>query len=160
MNKHWDNVVKVFETLSYMVKEVDPDGFDVWFTGPSKPMKNCKNTSGPVQAVEYQKKQGTTDINLKLEKIFEGYLDDLKKPRTGFLGIKSKPAKPLSLYVLTDGMWEKNCSPRQLIETFVQQLVDLGKVKGKVGIQFISFGQDAVGLDHMELLDSGLKVKL
>jgi len=160
MNKHWDNVMKVFETLSYMVKEVDPDGFDVWFTGSSKPMKNCTNTSGPVEAVEHRRKHGITDINVRLGEIFEGYLEDLKKPRTGFFSKMSKPAKPLSLYVLTDGMWEKNCNPRPVVENFVQQLINLGKVKGRVGIQFISFGQDPVGLDHLERLDSGLKVKL
>jgi hypothetical protein len=160
MSKHWGNVQKVFETLSYIVKEVDPDGFDLWFTGPGKPLKNCQKTTAPLQTVELRRQQGTTDITDKLNQIFEDYIEALHKPRTGFLAKLSKPVKPLSLYVLTDGVWEKDCNPSYLVENFVGELEKLRKVKGKVGIQFISFGQDSVGLERMELLDSGLNVKL
>lgn len=160
MDQHWGIVQNVFETLSYIVKEVDPNGFDLWFTGPGKPLKNQKRTTEALQTMEFRKRQGTTDINNKLEKIFEDYIDALKKPKTGIRATFAKAVKPLSLYVLTDGVWEKDCNPRHLVETFVKQLEDLGKVKGKVGIQFISFGEDIIGLDRMELLDSGLNVKL
>lgn len=153
-------VQDVFEALSYIVKEVDPNGFDLWFTGPGTPLKNQKRTTDPSRIVEYRILQGTTDINNKLEKIFDDYLEALKKPKTGMLAKFSKAVKPLSLYVLTDGVWEQDCNPRHLVETFVNQLEGLGKVKGKVGIEFISFGEDPVGLDRMELLDSGLNVKL
>jgi hypothetical protein len=160
MGRHWGNVTNVFETISYIVKEVDPNGFDLWFTGPGKPLNNQKHTTTPLQIVENRRKQGTTDINNKLDKIFEAYIDALKKPKTGMLSKFSKTVKPLSLYVLTDGVWEKDCNPRNLVETFVKQLDDLGKIKGRVGIQFISFGEDPIGLERMELLDSGLNVKL
>lgn len=160
MHQHWGNVQKVFEALSYVVKEVDPNGFDLWFTGPGEPLKNCQKTSAPLRAVEGRMQQGTTDITVKLTEIFDDYIEALKNPRTGILAMFSKPVKPLSLYVLTDGVWEKDCNPRTLVETFVGQLDSLHKGKGKVGIQFISFGQDPVGLERMDFLDSGLNVKM
>jgi len=160
MKDHWRHVQNVFDTLAYIVKEVDPDGFDLWFTGPGKPMKNCQNTTMPLQAVEARRQQGTTDITSKLSKIFEDYIEALQQPRTGIFSKLLKPVKPLNLYVLTDGVWEKDCDPSNLVENFVRDLERLGKVKGKVGIQFISFGQDSVGLERMEVLDSGLRVKL
>lgn len=160
MSPHWKNVLKVFETLSYIVKGQDPDGFDLWFTGPGKPLKQCSKTTDAVQAAKLRKLSGTTDITNKLSQIFDDYIEALEKPKTNFFGRPAKPVKPLSLYVFTDGVWEKDCNPRDLVESFVRQLVALNKVKGKVGIQFISFGQDPVGLARMELLDSGLNVKL
>lgn len=160
MSHHWDNVHKVFETLSYIVKEVDPDGFDLWFTGPGKPLKNCQKTTAPLQAVESRRKRGTTDITDKLRQIFDDYIEALQKPRTVLSSLLSKQVKPLSLYVFTDGVWEEDCDPTHVVENFVRQLQDLGKVKGKVGIQFISFGEDPVGLERMDILDSGLNVKL
>jgi hypothetical protein len=160
MRRHWENVLKVFETVPYIVKEADPDGFDLWFTGPGKPLKKCRDTTAPLRAVETRKQQGTTDINDKLDRIFDDHIEALKKPRTGLFARLSKSVKPLSLYVFTDGVWEKDCNPGPLVENFVRQLESLGKVKGKVGIQFISFGKDPVGLERMELLDSGLNVKL
>jgi hypothetical protein len=160
MKSHWKHVVLLFEALSYMVKDVGPDGFDLWFTGPGKPLRNCRTTTAPLHAVQYRKQQGTTDIVTKLDPIFQDYLDVLKKPRSGVLARLSKPIMPLSLYILTDGLWEKNCNPVPLVEGFARKLENLGEVKSKVGIQFISFGEDPVGLDRMELLDSGLIVHL
>lgn len=160
MKQHWGNVHKVFETLSYMVKEVDPNGFDLWFTGPGKPLKNQKHTTESLRTVEYRTKQGTTDINDKLQKIFDDYVEALKKPKSVVRAKFSKAVKPLSLYVLTDGVWEQDCNPAHLVETFVKQLEDLGKVKGNLGVQFISFGEDPIGLGRMEFLDSGLNVNM
>lgn len=160
MDRYWDKVQQVFETVSYIVKEVDPNGFDLWFTGPGEPLKNCRKTTAPLRAVESRRPKGTTDIKVKLTLIFDDYIEDLQKPRSRILSKLSKPVRALSLYVLTDGVWEKDCNPRDLVENFVRKLETLGKVKGKVGIQFISFGRDPVGLERMELLDSGLNVKL
>lgn len=161
MEQHWTRLQKVFDTVAYIVKEVDPDGFDVWFTGPGKPLRNCKKTTAPLQSIKTRRPQGTTDINDRLSQIFDDHIEALRKPhKTGLLGKLSKGVKPLSLYVLTNGIWERNCDPSNLVENFVAQLEELRKVKGKVGIQFISFGDDPVGLERMELLDSGLNVKL
>ncbi|KFY93298.1 hypothetical protein V500_03785 [Pseudogymnoascus sp. VKM F-4518 (FW-2643)] len=161
MSQYWKQVREVFEALSYIVKQVDPDGFDLWFTGGSnKPMENCQKSTAALQAVELRKGRGATDINVKLTQIFDAYIDDLRKPRHRILSRVSKPIKPLNLYVLTDGVWEEHCDPRSLVGNFVRQLDDLRKVKGSVGIQFISFGQDPVGLKRMRDLDSSLNLKL
>ena len=163
MKVHWDNVVKVFEALSYIVKEAGSNGFDLWFTGPGNPMKRCKNTSGPLQDVERRKQQGTTDIKLKLGRILEDYVDEFKKSQSSkriLLNILSKPLKPLSLYVLTDGIWEPECDPAPLIRSFVLQLVDLRKLQSQVGVQFISFGKDPIGRKRMEQLDLSLDASL
>lgn len=67
---------EVCEILAYMVKEKDPNGFDVQFTG-SNERKNFKHTSGLDRFLEKKRQNGTTDIEIRLNNIFEDFKSSL-----------------------------------------------------------------------------------
>lgn len=74
--------------------------------------------------------------------------------------MKAKSPKPLSLYILTDGVWEGKSDPRKPIQKLVQTLVGWRMDKAQVGIQFINFGNDPVGLQRLQYLDFELGQEL
>jgi hypothetical protein len=66
--------------------------------------------------------------------------------------------RALSVYVLTDGVWE---SPEreggdyltETIRKLVEQLKEAGCGREQVGVQFIRFGDDSYGKQRLEALD-------
>jgi len=155
MRPYKDDVVKVFESSSYLVKEMDNDGIDLRFTVSGVCELNCKSTTRLIQLLADQRYEGQTDIDHNLNQIFDKYKASLDKPKSFF-----NKHKPLSLYILTDGVWEADCNPDATIRSLVKKLVDLGYTRQQVGIQFISFGDDPTGLSRLNHLDSGLDLDL
>lgn len=157
MAPHWKSLTKVFETLSYILKDVDPNGLDLSFTVSPDTLKKTKRTSKLVEMVKSHSNhlKGTTDMNLKLTEILDAYQTELEKPKSFF----SKPVLPLNLYILTDGIWEPNCDAAKPIENLVSKLKKLDKGRIQVGIQFISFGNNAAALERLDILDSRLGLK-
>jgi hypothetical protein len=159
MEPHWKRLTKVFEALSYILKDVDPDGLDLSFTIYSETLKKTKKTSKLIDMVKSRSKRlkGTTDMNLRLTEILDAYQTELEKPK-GFFG-KPKSVLPMNLYILTDGIWEPNCDAAGPIKNLVNKLNKLDKGRVQVGIQFISFGNNPEALDRLDILDSGLGLK-
>jgi hypothetical protein len=157
MKPHWKRVTRVFEALSYILKDVDPNGLDLSFTISADTLKKTKRTSKLVEMVKLRSKHlvGTTDMNLKLTEILVTYQTELEKPQ-GFFG---KPILPRNLYILTDGVWEPNCDAAAPIKNLVNKLNKLDKGRVQVGIQFISFGENTAALERLDILDSGLGLK-
>lgn len=134
---------------------MDKDGLDLYFTISNVTQTKVKKTSKLLPIVEVNKQRGnsTTDINFRLTKILNEYTSNLERKRW----YQSEP-KPLSLYILTDGMWEDECNAIEPIRNAVRTLEDLRKDERQIGIQFISFGNDPAGLRRMEHLDDGLNL--
>lgn len=155
MAQHWPMVNKVFKALSYIVKEMDKDGIDLYFTISETYQKRAKKTSKllPIVQAQMQRGNSTTDINFRLTKILDEYKNNLDKKKW----YQSGP-KPLSLYVLTDGLWEEDCTAIEPIKMAVQKLEDLRKDERQIGIQFISFGENPTGLKRLHYLDDGLNL--
>lgn len=65
----------------------------------------------------------------------------------------------MNLYILTNGIWEPNCDAAGPIKNLVNKLNKLDKGRLQVGIQFISFGNNAEAIDRLNILDSGLGLK-
>ena len=158
MVEHWDSVVNLFEGLSYILKDVDKNGLDLFFTISRLHAESEKHTSALVTMVEKRKptdRNAKTEINFRLTHILDKYkakLDDnswwTKKP------------KPLSLYILTNGIWEDECRPEIPIMNTVRKLEDLRKDREQIGIQFISFGNDPKGLERLRHLDDDITEQL
>jgi len=160
-NEHCQGVVRVFEALSYLVKETDPNGIDVLFTVSGKRYTNCKSTTSLVAAVKSMKLQGKTDINMRLTQIFDEYKAKLSKPQTkGLFNKEPKTVRPLNLYVLTNGVWEPESHAERPIQSIVHKLVELKKDRLQIGVQFIRFGEDPLGMARLDYLDSGLNLPL
>ena len=154
MEPHWKSLIRVFEALTYILKLVDPDGLDLSFTICRETLTKAKRTTSLVELVKSRsgKLKGTTDMNLRLSEILDTYQTELEKPKTFF----RKSVLPMNLYVLTDGIWEPNRDAAGPITNLVNKLNKLHKGRVQVGIQFISFGNDAEAIGRLNFLDSGL----
>ena len=157
MEPHWEWLIKVFEALTYILKDVDPNGLDLSFTICRETLKKTKRTTSLVELVKSRSEllKGTTDMNLRLSEILDTYQTELEKPKT-FL---RKSVLPMNLYILTDGIWEPNCDPAGPITNLVNKLNKLHKGRVQVGIQFISFGNNAGAINRLNILDSGLGLR-
>jgi hypothetical protein len=161
MAPYWDQVKVVLEALSYIVKDCDPDGTELYFTISSQ-YRRDQNTTGLLKMLNNKSLKGSTDIDLRLNEILEKYKVKLDERSSWMSSIRSiakkepKVVRPLNLYILTNGIWESQSTGETPIVNFVQKLLKLGKIKSQVGIQFISFGDNAIGLERMRKLDSKL----
>lgn len=156
MVKHWDNVTNVVEGLSYILKDADKDGLDLYFTIAEQSALEKKHTTLLVRLVEHHRQRdrdARTEINFRLNQILDKYKAKLDRSNSRW---PRKPLKPLSLYILTDGIWEAECKPEIPIKNVVQKLSDLRKDREQIGIQFISFGNDPVGMERLRYLDDDL----
>lgn len=155
MAKHWPKVCEIVEALSYIVKGTDNNGIDLYFMVSEVIRKDIKKTTSLVKIVqnvkvEIERTQPTSDINVRLSRI----LDDYKTSLDNRHWWNRKP-KPLSLYVLTDGIWEEEVNPEEPIRNAAEKLEQLKKDSQQIGIQFISFGSDVDGLRKLRELDDG-----
>jgi hypothetical protein len=154
MKPYWKSLIRVVEALTYILKDVDPDGLDLSFTICRETLTKTKRTTSLVELVKSQSKllEGTTDMDLRLSEILDTYQTGLEKPKT-FL---RKPVLPMNLYILTNGLWEPNYDAAGPIKNLVNKLNKLHKGRVQVGIQFIRFGNNVEAIDRLNILDSGL----
>jgi len=157
MKPYWKSLTRVVEALTYILKYVNPNGLDLSFTICGETLKKNPKATSLVNMVKSRSEllKGTTDMNLRLSEILETYQTELEKPKT-FL---RKSVLPMNLYILTDGIWEPNCDAAGPITNLVNKLNKLHKGRVQVGIQFISFGNNAEAIDRLNILDSGLGLK-
>ena len=124
----------------------------------SKDHVKFRNTTTAVEHLNAVKHRSSTpNMNLRLGDLLRKYEKDLKRQderKHSFWSMASDSVKPLSLYVLTDGDWP-NCNAVRPVEDMIQ----LGRPKEQVGIQFVRFGNSPVGEKRLKYLDSGLRKK-
>lgn len=160
MASHRKEVEIVFEALSYIVKECDPDGTDLYFTVSGKHRKSS-HTTPLLQLLHNKSYKGSTDINYRLDQILDNYKAKLEQSsRKSFrfiMSMKPKVINPMNIYILTNGDWEENSTGESAIANLVQTLIYHGMDRSQVGIQLISFGNDLIGLKKMRFLANGLK---
>jgi hypothetical protein len=143
------------------VKDLDPNGFELWRTGSANPLRNCGKTTAPLQIVQYRKQERTANIDLKIDRIVREHFEALKELPSELFPFDrlAKPVKPLTLYNLTDRVWAGDGSRIPFLEYCVRQLsqlVKLDMVKHQLGIQFLFFGQNQVGLKLMDSVVDGV----
>ena len=162
MRAHCKDVLKVVSLLTYMLKNSDPNGLDVYFTQSTQKVHSVKSTklSTAVSQVAFQ---GISDMRARLSHILQEHKNKFGTTTTpsGPWYKKAGPPeaqKPLSFYVLTDGKWQ----PNEVGPTIIA-LVDSMRAnqlrKEHVGIQFIRFGEDSRGIARLNHLDHGLGLK-
>lgn len=157
MAELWDEVVTVFEALSYIVKDTDKDGLDLFFRNSSN-SANTKKTSDLIGLIKAQKKtsrDGERDFDIRLNQILESRTEKLGGRGSLF---SRKSPKPMSLYILTDAIWDYDGYAQEPIKNAVGKLSDVNKSRKQIGIQFIRFGDDPDALRRLERLDNGLNL--
>jgi len=145
MAPHWNDVKRVFETLSYVVKGMSPEGTELFFTASYDTWRR-KDTH---DLVEYLSKKGTageTNISYRLNLLLQAYRIRMQVAKTK----KGKAAlvRPMSIYILTNGEWGYGPDPKITIKEMADYLVNQN-LKRQVAIQFISFAKEAKAMQKL-----------
>ncbi|KAL8946997.1 MAG: hypothetical protein Q9222_006679 [Ikaeria aurantiellina] len=161
MYDHRKEVKRVLELLSYMTVPYDPDSLDLDFTTDSKKHKP-KRVKQVLKLFDERLSKGTPDMRERFAPILEDYQDRFgrKNTWTRMLHRNSTPPvgpRRLSLYVLTNGIWQPGCDLVTEIKTLVKLLQEHNMTNKYIGIQFIRFGHDKKGKERLRMLDSGLQ---
>ena len=153
MQPYWRHVKELLEPLTYLVKDGDPDGAELYFT-VSTNRKQSKKSSDLVALVGRHQPIGNTDIRHRLGTILQKYCASLRDQVVPAGSWQSRPvARAATIYVLTDGKWAGGTNACDIIEDTLNVLKSLKCDRKQLGIQFISFGQDVDGLKRLEDLD-------
>lgn len=153
MSDHWGEVLGLLEPLSYLVKDEDPDGIELYFTISGEHVES-ERSSDLVKAVQNRRPGGDTDIEVRLSKLLTEHQAKLHDQNSQTRWDRpGRAVKPLSLYIFTDGIWKKGTNAEVPICAMVKKLTALGEHRGQVGIQFISFGNNEEGIERMTALD-------
>ena len=164
MSTHWSRVKDLYANLILMVKkkQLDPDGGQLLFITSDYADERI-NTTKLVDAVMQHKfkLKGTTNFAKRINKVLGDYLQKLRKDyRT----------PPISIYVLTDGVWETQQGTKSAKDYHLEQVADaIGRavkvldehaiLDKRIGIQFVRFGDDKIGKKRLRYLDAKLKRK-
>ena len=164
MKRYREDVRKVFDLLTYMLLESDPDGLDIYYTSDREKLKG-KTHHSIMKAFDEHPFEGTPDMRERFAGILARYQEKLSKKhgRIKRFFLKDTPSqgpRRLNLYVLTDAVWQPKTDLAIGIETLVLQLLKHGMINKQIGIQFIRFGNDREGIERLNRLDADMKLKL
>ncbi|KAL8866526.1 MAG: hypothetical protein Q9174_006252 [Haloplaca sp. 1 TL-2023] len=164
MAQHRKQVGDVLELLATLIQPYDPDGLDLYFSTESAPLKP-KNPKKCLQYLTERRAKGRPDFRQRFAAIIQGYQSRFGKRNTvsRFMHPTSTPShgpRQLSLYVLTDGIWDPKCDLVTEVRSLVASLLKHGYPNKYVGIQFIRFGNDREGKRRLKTLDSRLGLEI
>ncbi len=164
MSTHRNEVKMVLELLWAMVARHDPDGAELYITTDMKALKP-KTDYRMLQELDSRPAKDAYDLRDCLAQIIEKYQNQFGRRNitSKLRHWKATPAKDprrLSLYVLTDAVWQAKTDLRQVIRMLVDHLIQHQLANKQIGIQFIRFGNDERGIKRFEKLDWGLDLDL
>ena len=164
MAQYRPEVNEVLELLSYMVLPFDPDGLDLYITTYPKKLKPRTNFN-MLRELDKRPAKGMPDFRERFAAITSAYQNRFgKKDRIGRAFHRSTTPevgpRRLSLYVLTDAVWQPNTTLITEVKTLVEELKKHNLTNKQIGIQFIRFGHDGTGGRRLAKLDSGLSLGL
>ena len=164
MEPYRNEIKMLLELLWDMVAKYDPDGPDLYITTDMKRLKP-KTDDRMLQELDRRPAKDASDMRFCFAQIIEKYQNHFgtTKLRDRWRSWKDTPSKgprKLSLYVITDGVWQKRTDLEQVIRTLVDLLIQHKLTNKQIGIQFIRFGHDKTGMERLEKLDSGLDLAL
>lgn len=153
MAVHKDDVRDALLIYAYIVKNLDPDGFEVSFTSENRIKKHTTSTS----AVADFNKQTWTGFAFedKFGTIIDKVLDRISErgSRLSFHSERRSPKKQ-TIFVFTNGLWRGLDYIKNRVRNVIQTVLDRNLGRTQVVIQFVSFGSDREGLDQLEELDT------
>ncbi|KAK7952722.1 uncharacterized protein PG986_008450 [Apiospora aurea] len=173
MQTHSQEASGFAKALSYLIKKLDRDGFEVFFTSAPTAKTVCK-TSSDVEALFNKSFLDGHNANCRMEYTLGKVLTDVVRPKLGqktaaeggsTKRIFSRRAKvsAVSIYVLTTGVWDESSDGTCGVETPIESLIaymrknDVGRTDAM--IQFVSFGSNERGIRRLVALDDELPQK-
>ncbi|KAK5064908.1 hypothetical protein LTR84_000742 [Exophiala bonariae] len=162
MKDYWPEVAKVFKALSYLTKTVDDDRIiEAHFTVSAATHKSSKS-SILLSKVQERGLQlaATSNPETACDKILREWKNKVTRNKFRNLVGLSKPSMPgVTLYILTDGVWEDQSDLSSFIRDVVRFMDEYDMPRKHIGIQFIRFGNSTRGAERLRVLDSGLGLR-
>jgi hypothetical protein len=166
MVKYWAEAADVLEALAFLVHGLDSDGLDLYFSLGLQ--RYSSNDSGRLKeamskASNLPTHGAHTDMAASLSRVLSRYLKSWEVSNSFYK--RKKTPRPLSIYVLTDGVWsgrrsEDFVAVQSVVSEFYTKLETLDKSvlvsERRVGIQFIRFGDDPDAAAKLQFLDAGI----
>jgi len=116
---------------------------DMFYTMSSDNVMNSKSSTAFERSLKGTTPRGLSNISIPLDNILGRYsftLQSLHRERSKQLfRTRRKQLNPMSLYVLTDEVWEPECDPSRPIMTLIKTLVDLELFDKQISLHFIGF---------------------
>ncbi|KAK7928085.1 hypothetical protein PG985_005083 [Apiospora marii] len=161
MRVHWEDVVGLFKALHYLVKPLDEDGVDVYFT--SDPNTSFKKRSWKLAEKSIEEKIEKRELKPEpcpMEKCLSERFREIKQ----VIERDRAKARPTSLFVLSNGNWAPNdadhaCGVAILIQDLVKKLASSEMDRFQVSLQFVRFNPNSedIGTQRLAYLDDDIK---
>lgn len=163
-------VADYVDVLGYMVKRLDKDGIDLYYFNSSERILGSKNSTKLVLSVRGHKFSGVSSPENSLVKTLDAYSKKIKAFASEISAEQShgwkshlplshfkapKLPAPLSVYVLTDGVWQLGGDEdlERTIRDLIKNLHAAKCTRKQIGIQFIRFGNNPAGIERLNALD-------
>ena len=164
MKDHRQKVRDVLELLSFITHRHDPDGLDLYFSTQSEKLRP-KTPEQVLRFFDERLANGLPDMRERFASIILQYQGQFGKRNTlrKILHPNSTPSRGprrLTLYVLTDGIWQPKCTLVEEITKLVSLMQKHDVPNKHVGIQFIRFGNNLEGIQRLKTLDAHLGLEL
>lgn len=148
MSDHWNDVAMILDPIYYILKDCDPDGIEFYWTiGGSSQSPRFSSTKEMRVAVKNKTPSGRTDISVRLDAVLAAYRQKLHSHNS------HRRERPMNVYIFTDGIWADGGDAEGPVKRMVNVLKRFKLQRSQVGIQFISFGDNAEALKRLEQLD-------
>ncbi|KAL6721390.1 hypothetical protein ACLMJK_000493 [Lecanora helva] len=160
MGAHMGRVKEVIELLAYILKDCGRDGINVYLTSQRSKLTTAAKTKDILRCLDSTLFIGRCNMEERLGSILEEYLTKLDRRVFSRFPWKSSSnvaaLQRLSLYVLTDGVWQPKNEPAQAFIPLLKYMQQQDLPRNHVGLQFIRFGKDMEGARQIERLDNVL----
>lgn len=167
MHSHWNELCSVLDPLVYVLKSKDPDKVQLGFLIDQSNGGHMRASTPLIQAVQRHRSRfvdvGTTlpSMEKHLANFFAPYIETMRSERKRKLAKylpSPKPPRPMSVYILTAGVWRPQSDVGNPIRALVKALDDADMPARYVSVQFIRFGEDPSGIAELERLDDHLNL--
>lgn len=146
MGDHWKEVIDTFQALASLVKLVDDDGLDLYFTSSPKKRHHNKHSGPLVDIIKKQRLEQPCMMNLGLDAMVDIIIEK-------HLGFRSYRRRPVSVFVLTNGNWGLGGVDKS-VERLVRELDKHATADSFVALQFVRFGNLPEGIRRLKKLDN------
>ena len=158
MQKYWGEAADIVELLSEILfalrsdDEIDIElisGDDKCCEDNSKALKDFVEGHYPPDGEDR-----VLNLEYYIDQYMQRYFQRLRKTKLRAAITNTKGRKPLNLYILTDGCYQKKSDVERPIRRTIDTLDELEKDEYFVGLQFIQFGNNMEGSRRLADLDT------
>ncbi|KAF9456827.1 hypothetical protein BDZ94DRAFT_1302285 [Collybia nuda] len=142
----WSNAREALAGITDLNGQVSNEGVDVYFMNDSRFAMNCREGTEVRALFNSVNPCGETPIGRKLQELFDRYIPLVEN--------KSRPHKPITIVVITDGV--PTDEPADAIVEAARRLDHNNVPLKQFGIQFAQIGDDPEATEALRELDDDL----